>query len=510
MQTKSTDPANLKQPILPLREGKVLSWRYIAAFTLAATIVLEVLFNLLPVDHDTLQLFWFFPAALLAASQLYFNLRVTRYVEIKLLLAFLVWGCVIIVLNYGRAQLVDSYEWFAATFTAIALCFALPYALEREGAKRVLLMLATVTLIAATLLSLASLIAVFWKDLAEKFPSIFEDIFMGGGRLSIDNHPNRSAPAPALGVILAGVLLAGVKKTWQRVLIVLLAVVCFVPLTLTGSRTAIVGAALAIGYEVALTLRNALKGRVQTLLRVCISLSVAAVSIFAFYQASMLTASVCNDVFARQQAQAGQQVVPEATALPEVTPAQTEAATPAADSSAVASPAAEPTPQPASDAVITRDFSDADSFNGRTNIWAHVLDGLLQNPKIFLIGTGPTVASEVLAPYMAPESPGGIFHNSLVGVVVAFGVPGLLLLLAFFVMAAVASIRVSFGKLPMQALAVKLLPAVLLFTVAEGMMEDFLFDSFSLNIVLVWFMIASGFVLRLSRPDEAQTEQKRE
>lgn len=508
MQTISGKPASQKQPMLPLREGKVLSWRYIAAFTLAATIVLEVLFNLLPVDHDTLQLFWFFPAALLAASQLYFNLRVTRYIEIKVLLAFLVWGCVIIVLNYGRAQLVDSYEWFAATFTAIALCFALPYALEREGAKRVLLMLCAVTLIAAVLLSIASLIAVFFKDIAAKLPSIFEGIFIGDGRLNIDNHPNRSAPAPALGVILAGILLADVKKTWQRVLIVLLAVVCFVPLALTGSRTAILSAALAIGYEVALTLRNALKGRMHALLRVCITLSVAAVSIVAFYQASMLTAGVSNEIFARQQAQAVEQAAPEAMALPETTSAQPEATAPAAaESSAATVPAAEPAEEPGSDTVVTRDFSDADSFNGRTEIWSGVFRGLLENPKILLIGTGPTVASAAMSPYFPPNSPVGIFHNSLVGVLVAFGIPGLLLLLAFLVMSAIASIRVSFGKRVLQPLAVKLLPAVLLFTVAEGMMEDFLFALVTLNIVLVWFMIASGFVLRLSRLDETQAAQ---
>ena len=76
--------------------------------------VITVLFNLLPIDHNTLLLFWFFPVSLLLASQLYFGLRVMRYFEIKLLLLFLVWGCVTVVLNYGRAQLVDSFGWFAS------------------------------------------------------------------------------------------------------------------------------------------------------------------------------------------------------------------------------------------------------------------------------------------------------------------------------------------------------------------------------------------------------------
>jgi len=42
-----------------------------------------------------------------------------------------------------------------------------------------------------------------------------------------------------------------------------------------------------------------------------------------------------------------------------------------------------------------------------------------------------------------------------------------------------------------------MLPAMLLFTLAEGMMEDFLFAYTSLNIIWIWFMIAAGFVLRM-------------
>lgn len=49
-----------------------------------------------------------------------------------------------------------------------------------------------------------------------------------------------------------------------------------------------------------------------------------------------------------------------------------------------------------------------------------------------------------------------------------------------------------------------MLPGILLFAVAEGMMEDFLFAVNSLNIVWIWFLIAAGFVFRLSKPEQAQ------
>lgn len=498
MQTQQKDHNLEKTTLLPLRENHVFSWRLIAVLSLMGCIAIEVLFNLLPIDHNTLQLFWFFPVSLLLASQLYFGLRVTRYFEIKLLLLFLVWGCVTVVLNYGRAQLVDSFEWFASICTAVFLCFALPYAFEKASARRVLTLLMAATLLAAVILSVVSLIAVFAKDIAAKAPSIFEGIFIGGGRLSIDSHPNRSAPAPALGVILAGILLADVKKTWQRVLVILFGVICFIPLSLTGSRTAILGAALALAFEAALTLRHTLKGRIHTALRVCVSLTVAAIVAVGFFYASTIAQQTTNTLLARQEAAlVVQQDAENTVELPQTIPAQTAESDPASIDTT------------ASEEVITRDFSDADSFNGRTDIWSGVWNGLLENPKILLFGTGPMMASKVMSPYFPLNSPVGLFHNSLVGALVAYGVPGLLLALVLLILVALAALRLCFGKKTDQPLVVKLLPAVLLFTVAEGMMEDFLFTSVSLNIVWIWFMIAAGFVLRLDKKEDATQDTEK-
>lgn len=476
-----------------MREGGVFSWRVVAVVSLIACIAIEVLFNLLPIDHNTTLLFWFFPASLLLFSQLYSSKGFTKHVEVKLLLAFLIWGIVTVVLNHSRAHMVDSYLWFAGACTVTFLCFGIGYAFEQEQAKRVLMWIITAMLISAVVLSLVSLIAVFAKDFAAKFPSIFEDIDIAGGRLGIDAHPNRSSPAPALGIILAGILFADTKSVWKRVLLILAAIVCYIPLAQTVSRTAILGAGIAIAFEIVLALRDALKGRMHVVLRWGICVVAAAAVVLVFYKGADWTVQTCNAILARE---ASAQPVAEPAALPET------ASQPALEATSEPQAPAQAQAPEATAAVVSRDLSDADSFNGRTDIWLGVWNGIKQNPSIFAIGTGPWVAPEAMAPYFPANSPIGIFHNSMVGTLVAFGIPGLLLAVAFLVLVAVSALRFSFGK--KQPLAVRMLPGILLFAVAEGMMEDFLFAVNSLNIVWIWFLIAAGFVFRLSKPEQAQ------
>ena len=508
MKTQSQRVLNQENHILSLRENQVFSWRFIATLSLVGCIVVEVLFNLLPIDHDTLILYWFFPASLLLVSQLYFDLRFTQKFEIKVLLIFFVWGCATVILNYKRAQLVDSYEWFASICTTIFLCFSLPYAFKKDDTTRVISMLAIATLIAAVILSIVSLIAVFVKDIAVKMPSVFEGIDIGGGRLSIDSHPNRSAPAPALGVILSGILITDTKKLWLRLLIVLSAIICFIPLALTDSRTAIIGVGLAVAFEAALSFQHTLKDRINSTLRVSFALLIAVVVAVSFYKASTLTQQLCNAALVRQETtvaflqDSSQTSKPKETPLP-LPPAVREPIM-AKDTSEGSAPAA------AAEKIITRDFSDAGSFNGRTEIWRGVWSGIMQNPKIFLVGTGPEMASEVMSPYFPPNSPIGIFHNSLVGAFVSYGVPGFILSVAFLAMAALASIRLAFGKTVNQPLAVRLLPAIMLFAVAEGMMEDFLFAYQALNVSWVWFMIAAGFVVYAIKQEPTVQQESKE
>ncbi len=502
-QTEQIQPK--KHILLPVsvRENGMLSWRFLAVLTLMGCIATEILFNIMPIDHDTLLMYWFFPVSLVLLTQLYFGLRFTRHREIRFLLIYLAWMCLTVVLNRSRAHLIEAYPWFMCIITVLFLCFSLPYAFDQKTASRIMTALAVATVIAVSFLSIVSLLSVYTKWFAHLFPSFAEGIEFSGGRLRIDNHPNRSAPAQAVAVILIGYLLARSQKPWHRVAWVLCGVLCYIPLALTVSRTGIIGAGLAIGFEVYLVLREALKPRMKAVLRVALGVLAACVTVVAVFEGAELVGRANNVYLARVEAAAVQQA---ALAAPTTTPEESAVAP-----SATAQPAGNTSASSAvaSNEVVARDLSDADSFNGRTDIWRGVLKGVLKNPKILVFGTGPAVASEVMSPYFPVDSPIGLFHNSLVAVLVSFGVVGLLLTLAFLALVAVSAVKLSFGARYREVpLAMRLLPAVLLFTFAEGMMEDFLFAYESLNVSWVWFMIAAGFVVYAVKQEPAKDQQE--
>ncbi len=486
---------------IPLKEKGVLSWRFLAVLTLMGCVATEILFNIMPIDHDTLLAYWFYPMSLVLLTQLYFGLRFTKHWEIRFLLVYLAWMCLTIVLNRSRAHLVASYQWFSCTITVLFLCFSLPYAFDQKTAERVMTALAVTTVVSVVFLSIVSLLTVYTNWFAPMFPTFSEGIQFSEGRLRIDNHPNRSAPAQAVAVILVGYLLARSKKRWHRVVWVVCGVLCYIPLALTVSRTGIIGAGLALGLEVYLVLREALKPRMKAVLRVALGVLAACITIVAVYEGAELVGRVNNGYLARVEAAAAQEAAlnPAPTAAPE-------------ESAVVPTATAQPAEgEVAATEVVDRDLSDAESFNGRTDIWRGVLNGVLQNPRILAFGTGPAVVSEVMSPYFPVNSPIGYFHNSLVAVLASFGVIGLLLTLVFLALVAVSAVKLSFGArhqtLP---LATRLLPAVLLFTFAEGMMEDFLFAYQALNVSWVWFMIAAGFIVCAIKQEPAVQQESKE
>lgn len=148
----------------------------------------------------------------------------------------------------------------------------------------------------------------------------------------------------------------------------------------------------------------------------------------------------------------------------------------------------------------TRGLSDFSTFNGRIDIWTGAIRGLKEHPDILLTGTTPLKSGEIIGSYFPANAPAGNFHNSYLGILVSFGVPGLVILLIFLIMLAKASIKLSFTKLTdFNTLEARIIPAFLLFTLAEGMMEVFLFIEWSLNYVWIWFLFSAAIVFRISR-----------
>ena len=467
-------------------QGGVLSWRFLALLFLAGCVAFDAIQYLVPLDNATPLLFLFYPASLIVFGFLAYECRYVEYAEIRFLFLFILWMCASVVLNHSRAHIVDSYSWFASVCVTSFLCFSFPYAFAKRGASRVLTVLAATTLAAVTLLSAVGLIGVLAKNVAERMPTLFTGFGLYNGRLTLDSNPNRSAPYCAVAVVLTGYLLVHTKKALPRILASIGGVICFVTLALTDSRTAIVATSVAVGFEVFI-LSNVWLPRIGSLkktraaLRVVICAALMCIAVVACYKG----AGLVRNAYVAYSSKADDSAA--AVAVEEPQP------------SAASQPEADSTPaQPA------RSIADLESVNIRLDIWTGVLKGLAQNPRMLAIGTGPAVASGLMTPYFPEGSPIGIFHSSLLGTLVSFGIVGLVFALVFLLIVAIAAVKFSFGGLTnADTLAVRLLPAMLLFTVFESMMEDFLFVNGGLNITWIWFMFSAGFVLRFLRPEPA-------
>ncbi len=484
IQKKSGEKNKRAADPLAFCRGGVLSWRFLALLALACCAAFDAIQYLVPLDNGTPLLYVFFPASVIVFAFLAYDCRYVKYPEIRFLVFFILWMCASVVLNRSRAHIVDSYLWFASVCVTSFLCFSFPYAFSKKGAARVLTVLAITTLAAVTLLSAVGLTAVFVKDAETRAPALFSGFGIYGGRLWLDSNPNRSAPYCAAGVVLTVYLLVRLKKALPRILVSIGGAICFTALVLTDSRTAIIGACVAIGFETFLLSnvwlnRAAWMKKARAALRVAISALMMCLAIAACYLGTGLVRSAYDAYSAETDYAAAAGAPVEEQAL---TPLQQDA---------------DETPD-----LTARDITDMESMRIRLDIWAAVLKGLAGNPKILAIGTGPAVASDLMKPYFPEGSPVGIFHNSLLGALVSFGVVGLLFALIFLVLIAVAAVRFSFGGLTnADTLAVRLLPAMLLFTVSESMMEDFLFVNGGVNTVWIWFMFSAGFVLRFLKAE---------
>ena len=222
------------------------------------------------------------------------------------------------------------------------------------------------------------------------------------------------------------------KRVLPRVLIVLTSLVCFAAQALTDSRTAIFATALGIALEAFLAGALLLKKR-RSALRVAFAIVIAIAAYGAFTQGSVLVRTVYP-----VSAQALEEYK-DATAASETDGAAVSAQAQAEykDVTTVS--------ETDGAAVASRDLSDLDSFNGRTGIWLGTLKGIKEDPSILLTGTSPLISGQLMDPYFPPQAPDNNIHNSYLSWLVSYGVPGTLLLIAFLVLLAAASIKLTFG-----------------------------------------------------------------
>lgn len=146
-------------------------------------------------------------------------------------------------------------------------------------------------------------------------------------------------------------------------------------------------------------------------------------------------------------------------------------------------------------------WEDVATFNNRTGIWKASFQALKDNPVLLVRGT-----THISRAVEAAGNPFGILHthNAWIEMLMAFGVPGLLMALVFTVLALWCIFRILFRpQRDMVQVCVALLSGCML---VAGILEPFLFTSYIYcHFYPVIFFLCNGYLLLWQKkPETAQ------
>ena len=476
-------------------------WKNLAAAAAAVAIAVSLYRYMDTLHSGAIVAYLLYPLSIACLALLLYTRAYARYPEVRLMGAFFGWTLIVIVLNMNRANGALSSEWFYTLCAACFLCFSLPYAFEASEQKRVLTFLAIGTVLLCAMFCAFAVSYVMAGRVIDAHIGVEGALGIGSdGRLWMFCYPNAAAPICGIGLVLSAYLFflpsANSLRKWSRFLLILPFLICTVALSLTDSRAGILSSAAALGAIVFFAVCASSLFQRKRLYRALFALVLALVVMVTFYKGSAWIRQGCNAYYSTKQLE---------TSAPAPAPS-IEAAAPAADAAASltenVAPAADTTTP--TQAVSSRDLSDLSNFNGRTAIWAATFRGLKANPSVLFTGTTPMVAGKMMTVYFPPEAPAENFHNSFVAILVSFGIPGLLLILALLVLLAVRGIQaIVRGLFDVKSLHVRLVLSILIFTLAESMMEQFLFVDGMPSVVWIWFMLAAGFTFCFYRETTA-------
>ena len=474
---KSAEPFRLSRPLL----SSLVQWKILAAIAAAFTIAVSLYRCMDTLHSGAIVAYLLYTLSIGFLALLIYTRAYIRYPEVRLLGAFLIWTFIVILLNVNRVEGVLSSDWFHSLCVTCFICFSLPYAFEAAEQKTLVSVLALITVLFSAALSAFALFYVARGRIIDAHPGVEGILGIGqDGRLWLFCHPNAAAPICGSGVILSAYIFFTTPRNRLRFALVLPFLVCIAALALTDSRAGILATTLALGTEAFLVLCARSFALVKPLFRILLAVALSIVIMGLFYQGNAWIRRGYNSYISSRQT------------VSVASDDATADGTPAKDNTATA--------QPQAMAVSSRDLSDFSDFNGRTEIWAATFRGLSENPSILLTGTTPLIAGETMNVYFPANAPYGNFHNSFIAVLVSFGLPGLLFILGLVVFLVVRSVRLVIrGIFDTNYLHARLITAMLIFTLAESMMEELLLVDGMPSIVWVWFMLAAGFTFQFAR-----------
>ena len=449
----------------------VLSWQLPASIAFVCCVVISVYHFFAPTYSNMLLAFVLFPVSMGVLALLLYTRPFFKYPEVRIMAALFVWMMIGLILNDWRLKNALTSPWFYCVCASTFLCFSLPYAFEKETLKKALSVFAVVMLICTAALCAAGLYVVLSGcAVPEAITSLGKFGISSEGRLYLLVHPNTVAPICGTAILLSGYLFTRTRKWLLKAILVFGIALFYCTMALTDSRTGIFSTSLGVALEIFLIANVSFTRIRHSFARVLISVVAALLMLCAFVIGISLVRAAYNGYVASAESAA-----------------ETSAGT---------------KEEAAAEEAASRGLANADTFSGRTEIWLGTLKGLSEHPDLLLTGSTPLLSGSIMAQYFPKGSPVGNFHNTYLASLVSFGIPGVVIILAFLVLLAIASAKLAFTNLKdADSLGVRLMPALVLFALPETLMESFLFIEISLNVIWVWFLFTAGFIFRMQKSE---------
>ncbi|MDO4573154.1 MAG: O-antigen ligase family protein [Clostridia bacterium] len=146
-------------------------------------------------------------------------------------------------------------------------------------------------------------------------------------------------------------------------------------------------------------------------------------------------------------------------------------------------------------------FVDLQSMGLRVTIYRYALSRFGEAWDLILRGATPVPAYDM---FLDPAMPYSNLHSAYLAILLYYGLPGLLLFLAFILYLAVCSCRLLFSRQPATPLSERCLPVLLLPILAINAVEEMLFARNFMSSAGVLLAIIGGYVVVLAREQAAR------
>lgn len=345
-----------------------------------------------------------------------------------------------------------SVNWLFSIIVYAVLCFPLASILPEAQRKKVLYGLGNAFLSCFSIICLAAIVVVVRGETLYNPSGFFFGIQQSDRRLYMFSNSNNCGMICMLALLVTICMLLS-RKSWKgRVFYGILFLIFSTTLALTDSRANLIGSAVGIGCLAFLLVRHYASGKVKPLASWIAGILCAVAAVLLCFGLFRVETSFVDMVSDEQQV----------------------------EKLAARSPVTE--------AISGR-------FGGRDMYWEGAVNIIQRDPSILLFGKPSDELRQLMVREIGVSS--DYFHNLPLQVLMRYGIPGVLLLLAFLVLLAIRSIHVFLDTTPGTPLAVRFLPAILLACMLEETMESQLFLSIFTIQDPIFFIIA-GIVVHAS------------